>query len=290
MYAGEPAAGAGIGSNMARILAVSSFVSFGTVGLKALTPALTALGHDVVELPTVVLSNHPGHAYRAGAPVSSESMKTMFDALSANGWIEGIDAIVSGYLPSAGHVMAVREIVSAIKIRRPLVPYVCDPVLGDDPRGLYIDPGAARAIKEELIAIADLTTPNRFEASYLTDKNVTGLHDIGPAIARLKAKSVVVTSVPGTTAQELANVLWSDGQLALTRITQRQNVPHGTGDLFCGAMLGNMMRSGELMLSLAAATSLVNAVLEASPGRDRLNLTALDRMASTTPAWPVEQG
>lgn len=275
---------------MARILAISSFVSFGTVGLQALGPALGALGHDVIAVPTVVLSNHPGFKHTSGTALSPETLKAMLAALTANGWIEGIDAIVSGYLPSSGHVAVVRELVGTIKSSRPLVPYVCDPVIGDDPQGIYIDPAGARAIKDLLVPIADLATPNRFELAYLSDRNVTGLADVGPAIARLRTKSVLITSMPGNDPTELANVLWSEGRLAITRVLRRANAPHGTGDLFSGLVLGHLMRTGDLVRSLGAATEGVDSVLAQSNNTDRLNLVALDRMASSLPEWPIEQG
>ena len=51
---------------MARVLALSSYVAFGSVGLAAIVPALHWLGHEVIALPTVVLSNHPGYPRFAG--------------------------------------------------------------------------------------------------------------------------------------------------------------------------------------------------------------------------------
>ena len=47
-----------------RILSMSSQVAYGPVGNTAAVPALQALGHEVLAVPTVILSNHPGH----GAP------------------------------------------------------------------------------------------------------------------------------------------------------------------------------------------------------------------------------
>ena len=49
---------------MARILAISSQVVRGHVGLSAIVPALQRLGHEVLPIPTIILSNHPGHPAR----------------------------------------------------------------------------------------------------------------------------------------------------------------------------------------------------------------------------------
>ena len=45
---------------MARVLAISSHVVRGTVGLAATVPALQWLGHEVWALPTVLLASRPG--------------------------------------------------------------------------------------------------------------------------------------------------------------------------------------------------------------------------------------
>ena len=47
---------------MAKVLAISSHVVRGHVGLDATVPALQYLGHEVWALPTVLLSSRPGSA------------------------------------------------------------------------------------------------------------------------------------------------------------------------------------------------------------------------------------
>ena len=84
---------------MPRVLAISSQVARGHVGLGAVVPVLQALGHDVIALPTVLLSNHPGHAHAAGECVGPDQLRRMLDALGANGWLGEIDAVLTGYLP-----------------------------------------------------------------------------------------------------------------------------------------------------------------------------------------------
>ena len=132
---------------MARILAISSQVARGTVGLSIIVPALHALGHEVIALPTVILSNHPGHAHSAGQPVAPHTLHKMLDALKANGWLTGINAVLTGYLPSIEHVAFAATAIKSAHAANPRkrVMVLCDPVLGDDPKGLYIDARAAAA-------------------------------------------------------------------------------------------------------------------------------------------------
>ena len=89
---------------MRRVLVMSSFVAHGTVGLQATLPAFAGPQFDVIAIPTIVLSNHPGHKACAGSAIPPSTLSDMADALDANGWLAGLDAIFTGYLPSADHV------------------------------------------------------------------------------------------------------------------------------------------------------------------------------------------
>ena len=85
---------------MARVLAVSSQVVRGHVGLSAAVPALQRLGHEVWPVPTIVLSNHPGHPHAAGTEIEPGVLDAMLDALDRNGWLGEVDAVLTGYLPA----------------------------------------------------------------------------------------------------------------------------------------------------------------------------------------------
>ena len=70
---------------MARVLAVSSMVVRGHVGNAAAVPVLQCLGHEVWSLPTVVLSNHPGHRRAAGVQMDAGKLDDMIEALGESG-------------------------------------------------------------------------------------------------------------------------------------------------------------------------------------------------------------
>jgi pyridoxine kinase len=120
----------------------------------------------------------------------------MLDALDANGWLGEIDGILTGYLPSAAHVVFAADAVRRIRARSPRALFLCDPVLGDDPKGLYVATEAADAVRDIVLPLADIATPNRFELSWLSGTEVT---DIGSAIAaarKLAPETVIATSIP----------------------------------------------------------------------------------------------
>ena len=225
---------------MGRVLAISSYVAFGHVGLAAVVPALQAMHHQVIAVPTVVLSNHYGYPHVGDCGVSANNMVAILNGLRNNGWLNEIDAVITGYLPSTDHVAIIAEEIDLLRVTTPELRYLCDPVLGDDPEGLYVSKALADAVCEELLPIADIMTPNRFELSWLTDTEVSGPDEAAVAIRDHKGRLVVATSIPAGDGL-IANCL--SGTEHQSRIVTRQHdaVPHGTGDLFAALLLGHLL-------------------------------------------------
>jgi pyridoxine kinase len=258
---------------VARYLVISSQVAHGHVGLSAIVPALNALGHEVIALPTVLLSNHPGHVKVAGQRIEPDVLGQMVDALDANGRLDEIDAILTGYLPTVEHVRFAAETVRKLWAGMPnnTGSYFCDPVLGDDPKGLYIATAVAHAIKDLLLPLAHTVSPNRFELEWLSGRPVTHLAGaIDAARALGPDKFICPTSIPSGLDDllTLETFVAADGTFSgkACRVKRRDCVPHGTGDLLSGLLL--------TPLSLGQAVGSVDAAIEASRGCDELQLIA----------------
>lgn len=263
---------------MARVLAISSQVARGHVGLSAIVPALQRLGHEVWPLPSIILSNHPGHAHAAGLPIASAALEEMVDALDRNGWLGEIDAMLTGYLPTREHVQFASAVVRRLKGERPIL-YLCDPVMGDEPKGLYLDPHAAGAIRDELAQLADVITPNRFEFGWLTGKPAGTIEELKSAARTLTGRTVLVTSAMRHESL-LDNVLLASGEALRCEVVWRPNVPHGTGDFFAALFLGHRLNGEAEADALARAAAGVEQVILASEGRDELALVP------SQDAWP----
>lgn len=254
---------------MRRILMISSYVAHDPVGLTATSPPLLAAGIDVVGLPTVVLSNHPIRAHIAGITLDPRLVGDMVRALADNGWLASFDAIFSGYLPSLQHVEIVAEAVMRLRSAKPEITYICDPIFGDDPGGLYIDERSAHGIRDLLMPMADIMTPNRFELSWLSGSNVQSPADAVTAIACLSRPIVAGTSIPdGPTS--LATVLTAADRTFIGRVEKWADVPHGTGDIFAGCLTAKLMHGEPPQTALAYALGGVRRALEISRGTDRM--------------------
>ena len=282
---------------MARILAISSQVARGHVGLSAIVPALQALGHEVTPLPTILLSNHPGHAEVAGERIAPELLRRMLATLEKNGWLGEVDAVLTGYLPSVEHVAFAVEAVDRVRTANARAVYFCDPVLGDDPKGLYIERTAAEAIRDRLLLKADIAKMNLFELGWLAAGKCDGEAGVIAAALGLGVDVVLVSSVPGKPGM-LSNVLLNStfdagtGRRQLRtatacRVRVMPATPKGTGDLLSGLMLGHCLRHSDSETArLGAAIAGLQRVVTASQRRDELQL--VDHLGSLADCPPHE--
>ncbi len=258
---------------MGTILAISSQVARGHVGLGAIVPALQALGHEVIALPTVMLSNHPGHGKVAGQRVDPALLAEMLGTLDGHGWLASVDAVISGYLPTPAHVAVVADAVARVRAQRTSALFFCDPVIGDDPKGVYIGEDAARSLAGELVPMADYIFPNRFELAWLSGLPVRDLAEARIAAGVLDAKWTIATSIPDGPAA-LATVAIGVDQGWLMSVARQDGVPNGTGDLLGGLFAGEIVNGQAVERALGAAVAGVEEVLKASLGRDELQLIA----------------
>jgi pyridoxine kinase len=260
---------------MAKVLAISSHVVRGAVGLGATVPALQHLGHEVWPLPTVLLASRPGLGRLVKRDVPAAELAGMLAALEADGCWKSIDAVLAGYFPSPEAVAAAAQAIAAIKAARPDAAVLVDPILGDAGR-LYVAEATAAAIRDALIPLATIATPNAFELGWLTGTAPHALEESVEAARRLGPQTVVVTSALET-PDTVATLLVTPGSRAARESTRRAGIPNGAGDLFAGLLLGNLLNGLAGEAALDASLSALDRVLAASTGRDVLQLAALSQ-------------
>lgn len=272
---------------MPTLLSLSSQVAQGHVGHSANIFVWQRLGMDIIALPTVLLSNRPDLPRSAGERIRPELLEDMLDAIEANGWFGRVDAVFTGYLPSADHVFLAARLVQRMKIKNSALIYCCDPILGDHPDGLYVAEEAALALKSALVPLASVLTPNRFELEWLTGAPVL-TRDQALKAARNLPGLVLATSAPSDTDDTLVNLLVDRTQAWQATVNLRQAVPHGTGDFIAALFLAYLLRDCAPPNALARAISGVEAVIAASDGVDDLNLVGGQEAWVAASPWPVE--
>lgn len=272
---------------MSIVLCLSSQVARGYVGGSATRIALGRMGHECWLLPTVILSNHPGHVRFAGEQVPPGRLRAMVEALEANGWLGEVDAVMTGYMPSIEHVALAASTVEMVRQSNSDLIYLCDPILGDDPGGLYIDEEIAGAMRDELIPRSQIATPNRFELEWLRGKSAKRVKTATPSAKALGPDTVLVTSLTGEEPKTLVNLLVDKKGAFITSVPKRKDVPRGPGDLMASLFLGGVLNDSSAQDALGSATASVEAALDASKGADELQLFATTEWVDADP-WPVE--
>jgi pyridoxine kinase len=250
---------------MAKVLCISSQTVYGPVGNSAAVPALQAAGHEVMQIPTVILSNHPGHGKPAGQPTSAELLENMLAALNRINAFDGLDAVMTGYFTSAAQVVAATKQINALKAENELLHVLVDPVIGDN-GAPYVPIDVAEAIRYHLLPLATITTPNLFELAWLT-----GLDVVADAVQHLNVAETIVTSVPKG-ADALATILHVGGKQNTHVMLRHAKVPHGTGDFLAGCYLAERLKMPPAS-AFEKSMNRLEAAIEKSLGHAVLNLT-----------------
>lgn len=252
------------------ILAISSSVALGHVGLSAIVPTLQACARSAAALPTTILSNHPGLPHCAGTRISPDTLAAMVDAFAEMNWLASFDTVLTGYLPSADHVAFACTTIDRVRAANPSARVICDPIIGDDPKGIYIEAAAATAIRDQLLPKANVLLPNRFELAYLTDLTVSTPKQALVAAQSLAPAQVIAKSIP-VSDQTIATLDITPTDCTMFTTQTLSGVPHGTGD-----MLSGLIAAGR---STGHALAALKAVIEASLDRDHLQII------SSSSAW-----
>ncbi len=261
----------GPGNSAGTVLCISSHVAGGPVGNSAVVPAIERLGLTALNVPTTVLSNHPGHGAPEGQHTAAATLAAMLSRLRDLGWLDGCAGVLTGYFTEADQVHAAADAIRQMKADNPALIYLCDPVIGDDHTGLYVAGDIAAAICDELVALADVVAPNRFELAWLSGRQVDGREAARFAARALPVPAVLASSLPSD-AGRIATAFINRDDVTSVTTAWRDSVPHGTGDLLSGLFLAGLIRKGDGAGALCLAMAQLEAVLDASGDTDKLDL------------------
>lgn len=173
-------------------------------------------------------------------------------------------AAKTGALGSAGVVEAV-----ASEAKRFAFPLVVDPVMISKHGHALLDASAVRAVKEQLVPVATLITPNAHEAAALTGRTVETLEQAKDAARALRdagAQAVLLKGGHLSTATAVDVLLAGSDMHVLDaeRISTTQT--HGTGCTASSAIVANMARGLSLHESVSRAKRWLTEAIRTAPG------------------------
>ena len=252
------------------ILSIQSWVATGHVGNAAAMFPLQRLGAEVWAVHTVQFSNHPGHGGFTGRVFGGAAVRDLVDGIEARGLLARCDAVLSGYMGDAETVEAVMHAVDRTRTANTAAVYCCDPVIGDDGKGVFVRAGIPELLGTSAVPRADVLTPNAFELGYLTGLPVTTVAELCLAVRTLQQRmrpggraTVLVTSLrTAETPVGLLDLLAADrsGMWRL-RVPLLPIAPNGAGDAIAALFLLHLLRCGSVCPALERAGSAVAGLL-----------------------------
>ena len=236
------------GMVVATVVAISSFVMRGTVGLRPIIFALERRGHTVIAVPTVVLPWHPG--FGPATRTVPEELPTQLEELATS---VKPDGILTGYFATADDVVAAGRFIDAMQVDGPVL---VDPVSADE-GGPYVPQPVREALLRELVPRANVLTPNAAEAELYA----------GPEGPAALAPVVCVTSAEKT-KRAITTELTAGNERMSFRHDRAAVAPHGTGDLTAALLMAGILEQASFEVAVMDALAATLAVVEASSGPD----------------------
>lgn len=229
------------------ILSIQSHVSYGYVGNRVATFILQRMGFDVVTINTVQFSNHTGYGAWKGDLMSIEHLKNVLEGLKNIGALAKCQALLSGYLGSPDTADVVIQAYHEIKNHCPELTYVCDPVMGDVGRGLFVAQTIPDKFKNDVIPHAFSITPNLFELEVLVGQKIENIASLKTAITSIPNPVVIVTSVvlPDLDPGQIHMVMkYKDAFLTVhAPHFHFDTPPNGSGDAVAALFLGHYLKT-----------------------------------------------
>ena len=251
------------------VLSIQSHVAWGHVGNAAAVFPLQRLGFEVLPIHTVQFSNHTGYGQFRGQVFGAEHIRDVLLGLRERGVLPRLAAVLSGYLGDADSGRVILEAVGDIRQHNPALRYLCDPVMGDVGRGVFVNPAIPDFLRDQAIPCATIITPNQFEFELLTGSQPASLQEAVKVARQLRGRGpdvVIVTSLAtADIPEDELGTLAVNGEGAWLVTTPRlalHPLPNGMGDVFSATLLGRLLAGQALPQALELATATLYALVE----------------------------
>ncbi|KAA0968227.1 pyridoxal kinase [Aureimonas fodinaquatilis] len=250
------------------VISIQSQVVYGHVGNSAAVFPMQAKGLEVAAVPTALLSNHPHYPTIHGKILEPELVAALLQGVEERGLVDEAKVVVTGYLGSAENAAVVAAFIERALQRNPDLIFVCDPVMGDDDIGIFVQDGLIPAFRDVLVPMATVMTPNQYELELLTGLSARTAPALADAMEALAARGVQSGAITGCVLHDtppgmVESVTWSptDG-LARTAVRRLPIRPCGTGDLFTALMIARLCENKPLAQAAQEATAEIFQVLQ----------------------------
>ncbi|WP_250472132.1 bifunctional hydroxymethylpyrimidine kinase/phosphomethylpyrimidine kinase [Caballeronia sp. GAFFF1] len=242
------------------VLTVAGSDSGGGAGIQADLKAFSALGAYGASVVTALTAQNTRGVTAVHAPEPAfvtAQLDAVFDDIR-------IDAVKIGMLANAGIVRAVAD---ALRRHRP-AHVVLDTVMISKSNHALLAPEAVAALRDELLPLATLVTPNLPEAAALLGTQPAADEDAmvrqGEALLASGARAVLMKGGHLASADSPDWLIETTGALRLAGARVALKNTHGTGCTLSAAIAALIPRTGDLASATAEAKRYLSGAIEAS--------------------------
>jgi pyridoxine kinase len=260
---------------MRQILLINDVVGGSHVGMVAMLPILTYLGHAAFNLPTALVSNTLDYG-RFNVLETTDYMQGTLPVWRQLGF--RFDAVCTGLMFSEQQARLVSAYCKELSQEGATI--FVDPIMGD---GGHLYNGMGREnveLMREMVAVADLIFPNYTEACYLTD---TPFKEEGMTwdearlmldqLVAIGTRSAIITSakvdgrhcVVGRRSEQPFAGFRQNIAEGLYFCLPYEEIPvlfHGTGDIFSAVLIGHLLQGQPLKAATQTAMTVVSQLID----------------------------
>ncbi|GLK16195.1 MULTISPECIES: pyridoxal kinase PdxY [Herbiconiux] len=268
-----------------KILSIQSAVAYGHVGNSAAVFPLQRIGVEVLPVYTVNFSNHTGYGAWRGPLISPEDVHDVILGIEERGVLPEIDVVLSGYQGGVGIGDVIVDAVQRVKAANPSAVYACDPVMGNAKSGCFVAPEIPELLRDRVVPVADIITPNQFELGYLTGTEPGSLESTlaSADLARAMGPStVLVTSVerPDRAPDTIEMLVVDDAGAWIVQTPLLPFKANGSGDVTAALFTAHYRETGSAATALERTVSSVFDLIEATHRSGRRELQLIEAQES----------
>lgn len=250
-----------------KILSIQSAVAYGHVGNSAAVFPLQRIGVEVLPVYTVTFSNHTGYGAWRGPLIAPGDVADVITGIEERGAFPQIDAVLSGYQGSEGIGDVIVDAVTRVKAANPAAVYACDPVMGNAKSGCFVAPAIPVLLRERVVPVADIITPNQFELGFLTGTEPDTIESTLDSVDRARdmgPRTVLVTSVerPDREPDTIEMVVADDSGAWIVQTPLLPMKANGSGDVTAALFTAHYVDTGDAATAVARTASSVFDLLE----------------------------
>lgn len=245
-----------------KVLSIQSAVAYGHVGNSAAVFPLQRIGVEVLPVYTVNFSNHTGYGAWRGPLIAPDDVAAVIQGIEDRGVFPEIDVILSGYQGGEGIADVIIDAVARVKKANPDAVYACDPVMGNAKSGCFVAPAIPVLLRERVVPVADILTPNQFELGFLTDTEPGSIDSTLESADMLRARgprTVLITSVerPDREPDTIEMMVVDDAGAWIVQTPLIPMKANGSGDVTAALFTAHYRRTGDAADALARTASSV---------------------------------